>query len=237
MAGNTGWAKILRILGIVLMGLAAAFTLMGGVGTSCVALAAEKWESMAALAPYKWLYGLFVLVTTAIGVLGVRATVNLAKGKPGSYKDALIALAAGVLVGVIHIAASRALRGKSMPVDMVVYVTVVTLIVFLIYRIPGLWRGVNFDRSARGGGPDPVGMAFTLLVCGALILSAPLWAGASHTFSAGGINWAAAWPLSMNGIGALLVLGGLGWLAKLRAERRLSRACGNGELEEKPTQV
>jgi len=35
---NTWWAKLLRIVGIVLIGLTAAFTLMGGAGTTCVAL-------------------------------------------------------------------------------------------------------------------------------------------------------------------------------------------------------
>ena len=44
--------KFLRFIGIVFMGLTAAFTILGGVGTTCVALAAEKYDSMLAIAPY-----------------------------------------------------------------------------------------------------------------------------------------------------------------------------------------
>jgi hypothetical protein len=36
--GNPWWGKTLRTIGIVLMSLTAAFTLMGGAGTTCVAL-------------------------------------------------------------------------------------------------------------------------------------------------------------------------------------------------------
>jgi hypothetical protein len=43
--------KFLRFVGILLMGLTAAFTIMGGAGTTCVALAAENWPSMAAITP------------------------------------------------------------------------------------------------------------------------------------------------------------------------------------------
>jgi hypothetical protein len=42
-------------------------------------------------------------------------------------------LAAGILVGGMHMAASRALRGSSMPVDLVVYTTVLTLVVFMLF--------------------------------------------------------------------------------------------------------
>lgn len=112
-----------------MMGLTAVFTLLGGAGTVCVALAAERFgEKMALIAPYKWLYILFVLVTLAIGVLGVRALILVIKGRPGSYRAAMVVLIAGSVVGVIHMTASRLIRGASMPVDAVVYTTVLTLI-------------------------------------------------------------------------------------------------------------
>lgn len=41
---NKWGAKLLRIVGIVLMSLTAAFTLMGGVGTTCVALNPTDYE-------------------------------------------------------------------------------------------------------------------------------------------------------------------------------------------------
>ena len=49
-------AKALRGVAITLMGLTLVFTLLGGVGTTCVALGAEKYDSMALLVPYKPLY-------------------------------------------------------------------------------------------------------------------------------------------------------------------------------------
>ncbi len=38
MSTNSFFAKFLRFIGIALMGLTAAFTLMGGAGTTCVAI-------------------------------------------------------------------------------------------------------------------------------------------------------------------------------------------------------
>lgn len=75
------WAKTLRIIGIVLMSLTAAFTLMGGMGTSCVALNPTGFgDTFAPLAQVQWLYILFVLLGIAIGIMGVRAVVLLVKG-------------------------------------------------------------------------------------------------------------------------------------------------------------
>ena len=209
MAQNRWWAKVLRVLGIILMGITAAFTIMSGAGTTCVALAAEKFgPNMAPLAPYQWLYIIFVLVTTAIGVMGVRATVLLVKGRSNAYRYAIIALILGILVGVIHMVVSRSLRGKSMPVDAVVYITVLTLIVFLIFRIPAIWRGVNFDKTSRDHtGAVAGGMA--MMLGSIAVLTVPLWAAATHTFTPGGTNWADAWHWQLNLLGALFILGGL----------------------------
>ena len=99
MAPERGLAKFLRFLGIVFMSLTAGFTVLGGAGTTCAALAPTNWESMAPLAPYQWLYIVYVIVTIAIGILGIRAVVRLVKGTMDSYKAALIALIAGTVVG------------------------------------------------------------------------------------------------------------------------------------------
>jgi len=75
MQSKRWWTKLLRFLAVILMGLTAAFTVLSGAGTSCVALVAEKYGSkMASIVPYKWLYLIFVLVTIAIGILGLRTT-------------------------------------------------------------------------------------------------------------------------------------------------------------------
>jgi hypothetical protein len=197
--------KLLRIVGIIFMGLTAAFTLLGGAGTTCVALAAEKYPSMAGIAPYKWLYVIFVLVTLAVGVMGVRAVVMLIRGTAGAYRYSLLTLISGVVVGLIHIFVSRALRGKSMPVDAVVYTTLLTLAIFLLFRLPGLWEKVNLGPSNRS---DLTGGGLAAIMTGASVLTAHLWAGPTHTFN--GINYADVWHLPLSVLGWGLVLAGLG---------------------------
>ena len=227
MQANSFFAKVLRYVGIVLMGLTAGFTLLGGAGTSCVAFNPTGFsESMALLAPVQWLYILFVLVGVALGVLGIRATVMLVKGPEKAYRYALVVLLAGVVVGVIHIAVSRALRGKSMPVDGVVYTTVLTLAVFLLFRIPAIWQAVDFSKGSPRANRPAGGAAAIIL--GALALTIQVWMGPTHTW--GGVNYADAFNTVMTLAGAASILGGLGLLLPgLRAERQERWAAENGK--------
>lgn len=205
MSQNSFIAKTLRFIGILLMALTGGFTLLGGIGTSCVALFPTKFGSMAALAPFQWLYILFVLTGIVIGVWGIRATVKLVKGAPDAYKMSLQALVAGVVIGFIHIYMSRMLRGMSMPVDAVVYTTVLTLIVFLLFRIPGIWQGVNFDK----GGSNRTAGGAAAIILGALTLTIQHTMAPTHTW--GGVNYADAFNMGMTitGIGLLLLGAGI----------------------------
>jgi hypothetical protein len=228
MAGRKGWAKALRVIAIIFMGITAVFTLMAGIGTTCVALAAEKFSaSMALIAPYKWVYILFVIITTAVGVMMVRATIMIIKSKDQAFRYSMISLLAGIVIGVIHVIVSRSIRGKSMPTDGVVYFTVITLLVFLIFRIPALWKEIDFSKPA-GKNTSINAAAFTLIICGIAVLTAPLWGAATHTFIPGGVNWANAWPLQMNLAGSILCLAGIFLLAaplrkKLPAAKSLQK--------------
>jgi hypothetical protein len=198
-------------VGIVLMGITAVFTLMGGAGTTCVALAAEKFgEKMALLAPYQWLYIIFVLVTLTIGVMGIRAVILLIKGRPNAYRFTIITLALGILVGFIHMTVSRSLRGSSMPVDMVVYTTLLTLVIFLIFRIPVIWRGVNFEKPSPDQDLPKNAAAITLLFASLLTLTVQVWAGPTHMLD--GVNYADAWHSQLTWLGWGLGLSGLGLL-------------------------
>ncbi len=204
---DRGWAKLLRIVGIVLMSLTALFTLMGGAGTSCVALNPTAYEGkFVGIAPFQWLYLLFVVVTLAIGALGVRAVVLLVRGAKDAYRTTLLALVTGTAVGIIHLGASRLLRGGSMPVDMVVYTTIVTLTVFLLFRIPAVWQAVNFEKpdGEKGTGKGPAAIALT--ACGALALAIQFLMAPTHTI--GGVNYADAWHALLRGIGVALIAGG-----------------------------
>jgi len=205
---STWWGKTLRIIGIVLMSLTAVFTIMGGAGTSCVALNPTGYgEKFAPIARVQWLYILFVLVTLAIGIMGVRAVVLLVKGTKNAYRYSLIALALGTLVGVGHMATSRLLRGSSMPVDMVVYTTVLTLIVFLLFRIPGVWQGVDFEKPAAEKKTGRQAAAVALGASGLLVLSIQFIMAPTH--SIGGINYADVWHTTLTLVGLGLVLAGI----------------------------
>ncbi len=204
---NAWWVKTLRILGILLMSLTAAFTLMGGAGTSCVALNPTGFgDTFAPIAQVQWLYILFVLLGVAIGVMGVRAVILLVKGTKNAYRCTLIALVAGILVGGIHMAVSRALRGSSMPVDAVVYTTVLTLIVFLLFRIPAIWQGVNFEKPEGDKQTGKHAAAIALAASGLLTLTIQFLMAPTHTIR--GVNYADLWHTALTVIGAGLILTG-----------------------------
>lgn len=205
MSMNNFFARVLRFIGIVLMALTGGFTLLGGIGTSCAALFPTKYESMTPLAPFQWLYILFVLAGIAIGAWGIHAAVKLVRGRPGSYKTSLYALVAGVLVGGFHIYMSQMLRGKSMPVDAVVYTTVLTLVVFLLLRIPFFWSMVNFEAGDRPDNRIAGGTASILL--GILTMTIQYTMGSTHTWN--GINYANAFFDLMTVMGGGLLLFGL----------------------------
>jgi len=204
-AQNPWWGKTLRVIGIVLMSLTAAFTLMGGIGTTCVALnPAGFGGKFAGIAPFQWLYILFVIVTTAIGLWVARVVVQLVRGETGSYRQALLVLACGIVVGGVHTAASRALRGSSMPVDMVVYTTFLTLLVFLLFRLPGIREKIRFEGGDEGGQKGQAAAAIALAATGLLTLTVQFLMAPTH--SIGGINFADVWHAALSALGCAQLL-------------------------------
>jgi hypothetical protein len=212
MSRDTWWGKTLRFIGIVLMALTAGFTLLGGIGTTCAALFPTRWDSMTPLAPFQWLYILFVLAGVALGVWGIQVTVKLVRGTSDAYKLSLIVLVTGTAVGGFHIYISRLLRGKSMPVDAVVYMTVLTLVIFLLLHIPFLWQGANFEKGDSRSNRMAGGAAAILL--GLLALTIQYTMGSTHTRN--GVNYADAFNTIMNITGVGLLLFGAGILLSLK---------------------
>lgn len=220
MKPESGLAKFLRFIGILFMGLTAVVTVLAGVGTSCVAFAPTNWgESMAKIAPMQWLYILYVIVTIAIGVLGIRAVVLLAKGRQGAYKAALLALVLGLIVGVIHMITSRNLRGSSMPVDGIVYITVLTLIIFLVFRIPTIWSGVDYSKAPRREGKKSGGAA--AIVAGVLCLTIQFFMAPTHTLN--GINYADAFHATLSIVGGLLFISGISLISSYHLALKVMR--------------
>jgi hypothetical protein len=206
---NKWWAKLLRNVGIVLMSLTAAFTLMGGAGTTCVALNPTGYSgSFSKIAPFQWLWVLFVLFGIAIGIMGVRAVVLLVRGINNAYYASITALLLGIILNALHMFASRALRGASMPVDAVLYMNVLTLLVFLLFRTPGIWQGVNFERPAGDRLTGRHAAAIALVAVGLLTLTIQFLMGPTHTIN--GINYADVWHITLSILGgSLIICGGL----------------------------
>jgi len=199
-------AKTFRFVGIFLMALTSGLTLLAGIGTTCVAISPTNFgDSMAKLASFQWLYIFFMLAGIAIGSLGIRVTIQLTRGAKKSYRNALILLAAGVIIGAIHIFASRALRGNSMPVDAVVYVTFLTLAIFLIFRIPTIWRSLDFSKGDSSSNKPVSGVAAIAL--GILTLTIQYLMSDTHTWNA--VNYADAFHISMTIIGMACLLFGV----------------------------
>jgi hypothetical protein len=204
--------KTLRTVAIVFFGLTAAMNLLGGAGTSCAAFFTEQYPPMWALYDYQWLYQGLVVTTLAIGVAGIWATIGLMRGKDQAYRNALIVLVIGVILGAVHMAASLALRGKAVPANVKLYLNAATLLIFLLLALPGVRQHVNFFRGGQSNDKTTAG-GVSAFLAGLLMLTTPLWAGPSHTFE--GTNWVyVLWPhLSIGG--TLLLLTGLFLLAKV----------------------
>lgn len=216
MSTNSIPAKLLRFIGIVLMGLTAAFTLLGGIGTTCVALDPSGFgDSMAKLVPFQWLYILFVLAGITLGLLGIRAAILLVRGTENSYRAAISVLVAGTVIGIIHMAVSRLLRGSSMPVDAVVYTTILALVVFLLFRIPFIWQGVGFTK--RDSGSSKIAGGAAAILAGLLALTIQLTMGSTHTWD--GSNYAGAFHISTTAIGWSCLVLGIGLIFSQRVSR------------------
>ena len=218
---NTWWAKTLRILGIVLMSLTAAFTLLGGAGTSCVAFNPTGYGPMfASIASYQWLWILFVVIGVVVGALGIRAVVLLVRGASQAYRYALTLLIIGSILNLIHMLASRALRGSSMPVDAVFYANLLTLIVFLLFRLPGIWQGVNYEKPPEEKETGRQAASMAMAVTGVLTLTIQYLMAPTHTIN--GINYADVWHTTLTIIGAALLAGSV--VVAIRTERAAQRA-------------
>jgi hypothetical protein len=203
--------KFLRFIGILLMGITSVVTIIGGAGTTCVALDAVKYgPKFAPIANYQWLYILYVVVGIGLGIMGIRATIRLIKGREKAEKWALVILVAGVVVGAIHMTTSRALRGSSMPVDGVVYITLITLVVFLLFRLPKVREMALFQKDLSEDGSVSGGM--TSIIAAALVLSVQMWAIPDHLLN--GINYADAFHNALLWIGSGLFVVGIGLLTK-----------------------
>lgn len=200
--------KNLRIIAIILMGFTAAMNILGGIGTTCAAFSNKVEYKMAfkELLDYRWLYQGLVVTTILIGIAGIWALIQLVRGGPTVLRDALIVLVIGTVLGGVHYFASMALRGKAAPANVKFYINIFTLIVFFLFKAPGLREKVDFSKA---GGKDETNAAagMSAIIVGLAMLTIFNWAGPSHTFF--GENWIYVLEMPLVVMGIVLTFGGL----------------------------
>jgi len=206
--------KTIRIVAIVLLGMTAAMNLLGGIGTTCAAFSSNVGYRMAfkEIMDYRWLYQILVVTTILIGLAGIWGLIKLVRGGPNIYRDILIILVVGCILAGIHYFASMTLRGKAAPANVKFYINILTLIVFLLFKLPGIREKVNFSSP---GGKNETGAAggVAAIMAGALTLSVFHWAGPSHTFFQQ--NWTYVFYLPLVVVGTALVLWGIVLIGKV----------------------
>jgi hypothetical protein len=201
------WLKVLRGFAIALFGITILLTIIGGAGTVCLAFNAENFEGFEALVPYKWLYQIFVYIKFIIGFIGIYTTYALIKGRKTSYRNAVILLISGVLVAAAQMITSHIVRGKTLPVDMRFYVTLFTLIIFLIIRTKSIWSKIDFFKEKSVSSQSTI-ISSAMVVMGIITLTTPIWAQSSH-ITPSGENLVNVLAIPLMFVGTSLIVGGI----------------------------
>ena len=202
-----GSVKILRVLGILLLGMTAGMNLLGGAGTYCAAFSNNVGYRMAfkAIMDYRWIYQVVMILTIPTGIAGIFALVKLIKGKADAFRFSIIILIIGSILGGTQFIASMMLRGKATPANVKFFVNIATLLYFAILQIPGIKQKFEDAGPADKSEMNSAG-GLTAFIAGILTLTVFFWAGPSHTYF--GENWVYVFETPLVTIGTLLLLGG-----------------------------
>lgn len=212
--------KILRIIAILFLGITAAMNILSGVGTTCAAFLTRSYPPYTVLIEegVQWLWQAFVVLTIALGVAMVWGTIKLARSRPASYGLAVILLIAGSVLNGIHVYASAKILDGIMPIAAVMAINVITLILFLLFGIPGLRSHIQFEQPADERAQAAGGL--TALITGAIVLTTSLWAGPSHMMN--GANLVNVLRVPLLASGTLLMAGGALSLLLVSLPRKLT---------------
>jgi len=201
---NSKLGKALKIIAIIFMAMTAAMNLLGGAGTVCAAFLTKKYPPMWPLLDYQWLYQGLMITTILTGLAGIWATIKLIRGGTKVYKNALIVLIVGSLLGATQYIASQLIRGAATPANVKFFTNFITLLIFLLLRLPGVRDKIDFSSGTKSKNIDGGLAAF---VSGILILSAFIWVTPTHTYQ--GENWVLVLELPLIISGISLTFGGL----------------------------
>lgn len=198
---------------VVFMGLTAVFTLLGGVGTVCVAWFAENWRPFAVLADYKHIYQAATVITLIAGLSGFIATFALLRGEKWAWNASLVTLLVGLGTAATKMYYSNMLRGSTSPTNFRCYVTVLTLLIFLIVRLPAIWRRIDLSKAPERFGSWATPTGITLFVGGLVTITTPWWAAGIHVVD--GVNLVNVILTELLVGGGLAIAVGAGLLAAL----------------------
>jgi len=173
---------------------------------------------------YLLLYRTLMIVTIIVVILCVWSTMGLMRGGKNAYRNSVILLLVGSIVAFIQFYASLQIRGKAIPANFKFYTNAITLLIFLLLRLPGIRDRVDFSEPGKGPDKATTG-GLTALVTGMVVLTTAIWVGSSHIYI--GNNWVDVLQLPLNVSGAILMFGGLarllwaalGGLTQRRRER------------------
>ncbi len=211
---NDRTGKVLRTVGLIFFGLTTAMNLLGGIGTTCAAFLTRDYPPYWALIKedMQWLYQGLVITTVLIGLVGIWVTIQLARGKKNAFRNALIVLVIGSILAGIQFYYSLQLFGKAAPANVKFFSNVFTLILFLIFLIPGIRERLSFSKENGDTDKNTAG-GLAAIVVGILLLTTPVWAGPSHSFQ--GVNWVNLLQTELNISGILLTGGGVALLMRV----------------------
>ena len=212
---KTKFGAMLRgVLG-VLLGATVTMTLLGAVGTVCIAWSADKYgKALADYVPYMSAYQTLVYIKLVIAVVGIVVTYAFLRAERWSYVGALLTLLAGLGAATAQMYDTSIIRDIPFlavaPTNIRFYLTSVTLLAFLIVRIPGIWNKCGLSNTTSKPGSPMAAGGVALIVAGLLMLTTPWWVGDTHML--GGYNLVNTLQAPLLIDGTLLVLGGLGMI-------------------------
>ncbi len=174
----------LKKLVIAVMGVNALMTVLGGLGTACVAWSADQYGNIfAVFVPSMPLYQAFAFINVFTGMFAIVVTYALLRGDKWAYKAALITLGIAAVVAItqaFHSAWLQELDLKgyllNMPASMRGYLAIFTIVFFLIAKR----RGTDFASPWGGKGTRAAVGGLTVMLAGIATITTPIWAAPRH---------------------------------------------------------
>jgi hypothetical protein len=214
----------LRMLLVVMMALATIMTLLGGIGSTCVAFNAEQYPPLfSKLVPYKPILQILVYVSILVGAAMIWVTYWTARANKWFFLSALITLIGGGGAAAVQMYYSSSVRGipffSAAPTNIRLYITLAALIVFVLIRFTPWWNKIGSPSNIPGS-PMAAGGA-SLIVTAIVILTTPFWAGDSHIIDGYNFILALETPLLVDGIVLLMI--GIGMVAYELKRKRVNQ--------------